>query len=127
MAGSLADFGWVAQQLEAELTSNAYGVYWFLQEGESLVAYVAGQLLFGDLEILRVYTDPAYRGRRLGQELLRAVLDDEDVDVAFLEVRSQYKAAVRLYTAVGFELVSIRKDYYKHPVDDAMNMMWKEE
>ncbi|XJS10970.1 ribosomal protein S18-alanine N-acetyltransferase [Aerococcaceae bacterium WGS1372] len=127
MEASLEDFHWGVRQLASELETNAYIHYWFLILGQSYVAYVAGQVLFGELEIVRVYTDPDCRGQGYGGLLLDEVLADSEVDTAFLEVRSQNQAALNLYRSVGFESVSTRKNYYKHPVDDAITMIWKEE
>lgn len=121
---SLSDFGWSPAQFESEV-SNRFIRYWFLRDGEMLQGYVAGQVLFGELEVLRVYIHPHFRGRRLGHILLEKAL--EDVDSAFLEVRSQHKFAIKLYQSVGFELVSLRENYYSHPVDDAVNMVWRKE
>lgn len=127
MAGSLGDFGWSESQLEDELATNSYVVYWILEADGQAVAYVAGQLLFGELELIRVYTHPSARGRGYGKRLLNTILQEEDLERSFLEVRSHNTAAVRLYAAVGFEMVSVRENYYKHPTDDAMMMTWREE
>lgn len=121
---SLSDFGWSPAQFESEV-SNRFIRYWFLRDGEKLQGYVAGQVLFGELEVLRVYIHPHFRGRRLGRVLLEKAL--EDVDSAFLEVRSQHQVAIKLYQSVGFELISLRENYYSHPVDDAVNMVWRKE
>lgn len=127
MESSLGDFHWQVDQLASELASNAYIHYWFLTEEGRYVAYVAGQVLLGELEVIRVYTEPAVRGRGYGRLLMGQVLSEKNIDVGFLEVRSQNQAAVRLYQSVGFEFVSRRKNYYKHPLDDALTMLWKEE
>lgn len=121
---SLPDFGWSSEQFESELT-NRFMRYWFLCDGDTIQGYVAGQVLFGELEVLRVYMDPRFRGRRLGNILLKRAL--KDVDSAFLEVRSQHQVAIKLYQSVGFELVSVRENYYSNPQDDAVNMVWRKE
>lgn len=127
METSLGDFHWQFAQLTSELATNTYIHYWFLKEEGRYVAYVAGQVLFGELEVIRVYTDPLARGRGYGRLLLRQVLSEKGIDVGFLEVRSQNQAAVHLYQGVGFKLMSTRKNYYKHPIDDALTMLWKGE
>lgn len=121
---SLHDFGWTPEQFESEVT-NRFMRYWFLYDGDTIQGYVAGQVLFGELEVLRVYMHPRFRGRRLGNILLKRAL--KDVDSAFLEVRSQHQVAIKLYQSVGFELVSVRENYYSNPQDDAVNMLWRKE
>lgn len=119
---SLPDFGWSVQQFESEW-NNEFIRYWFLKEDQNLKGYVAGQLLFGELEVLRVYVHGDFRGQHLGKVLLNKAL--ADVDSAFLEVRSQHQVAIKLYQSVGFEIVSLRENYYSKPTDDAVNMVWR--
>jgi len=39
---------------------------------------------------------------------------------AFLEVRQSNWPAVHLYRSLGFEVVSVRRDYYERPTEDAL-------
>jgi len=41
---------------------------------------------------------------------------------ALLEVRRSNEAARRLYESVGFRALATRRDYYSHPIEDALVM-----
>lgn len=121
---SLPAFGWQAHQFESEL-ENEFMVYWFIYEGDCCLGYLAGVVLFGELEVVRVFVSEGARSRGVGGELMGSALGE--VGLAFLEARSQNLPAVRLYQRAGFELVSVRVNYYSNPVDDAVIMVWKGE
>ncbi|MFX3789309.1 ribosomal-protein-alanine N-acetyltransferase, partial [Streptococcus suis] len=53
--------------------------------------------------------------------LMAAVMDWEG-DI-FLEVSESNSAAQALYTRQHFTKIGKRKDYYRHPVEDAVLMM----
>ena len=62
--------------------------------------------------------DPKWRGRKIGQALLRAAFDDLLMSPAkrmFLEVSEENAAAIKLYTREGFSTISRRQGYYPKP------------
>ncbi|WP_127755050.1 ribosomal protein S18-alanine N-acetyltransferase [Devosia sp. 1566] len=101
----------------------------FLQETEctTLVAcdprrQVAGfilvRLIGDEAELLSIAVEPKWRGKRVGQALLRAALDDllfTNARRMFLEVDERNSAALRLYRSHGFVEVGRRKGYYPRP------------
>lgn len=88
------------------------------ESGGVFVGYLLGVLLPPEGEIWRVAVLPEYRGRGIGESLVRAFLPREGC--CFLEVRESNLPAVRLYEKVGFLPVGRRKNYYKAPVEDAL-------
>ena len=48
----------------------------------------------------------------------------EGAEAATLEVRRSNTAAVALYTALGFAVEGVRKDYYEQPQEDAL-VLWR--
>lgn len=101
---------------------NPYTVY-YIEEG---IGYVAGVELAGELEILRCYISPAYRGQGYGYQLLRCVLEQSTLERCFLEVRVSNQRARSLYERVGFVTLGVRRNYYKNPNEDAIMMEWSE-
>ncbi|MET1071999.1 MAG: GNAT family N-acetyltransferase [Umezawaea sp.] len=87
------------------------GTYLGVFEDGALVA-MAGERLRppGWTEISAVCTDPAFRGRGLAGALVRAVAHGivERGDRPFLHATATNTPAIRLYTAMGFELVARR-------------------
>lgn len=58
-------------------------------------------------------------GRRLLDDALRWATETGTRQV-FLEVRQSNWAAMALYRAAGFDAVSVRRDYYERPREDAL-------
>ena len=90
------------------------------------IAYVIGRLIAPEGEIYRIAVKEEKRGRGIGYRLLSYALKTErgrGLETVFLEVRSRNIPARRLYEAHGFKEISIRKNYYKNPDDDAVIML----
>lgn len=119
---SLQEFHHSPQQLQDEL-QNPYMHYYI----EPHYGYISGQLLYRELEIIRVYIIPNQRNKGYGTQLLTTLLHDYHFDRVFLEVRSQHGIARRLYQNAGFSEIATRVGYYHHPTDDAIIMERKED
>lgn len=68
-----------------------------------------------ECELLTIAVDRRWRGKGVGQALLRAALEDMQTSPAramFLEVDEGNVAAIRLYRRFGFSQVGIRRGYY---------------
>lgn len=88
-----------------------------------ILAYCALQVVVDDLHILNLAVRPRARRRGLARRLLGIVLDigaRRGVQTAWLEVRQSNWEALELYRSVGFETVSVRRDYYGSPREDAL-------
>jgi [ribosomal protein S18]-alanine N-acetyltransferase len=86
-------------------------------------AYCVVQLVAGELQVQDLAVHPDHRGQGLARWLLSFVLGwaaRHGAEEAFLEVRRSNQAARRLYASCGFEEVSIRRDYYRFPTEDAL-------
>lgn len=71
----------------------------------------------GEEELLLVAVTPQFRGRGLGEALVRRVIADARTRRAerlFLETRHN-NPAISLYRKIGFEPIGVRKDYYNAP------------
>jgi len=92
-----------------------------------LVAWCAVWLIFDELHINTLAVHPDWRRQGLASLLLTHVLDDAvrlGADKATLEVRESNQAARRLYERFGFEVGGVRKEYYRHPTEDAL-ILWR--
>jgi len=84
--------------------------------GEQLVGYGVMSVGAGEAHILNLCITEGHRCRGLGRQLLRSLLECAAAagsGEAFLEVRPSNTAAIRLYLAVGFEQVGMRRGYYQ--------------
>ncbi len=91
-----------------------------------LVAYILGTLIAPEGEIYRIAVAPHKRQRGIGYRLLDYAVKTErgrGLETLFLEVRSRNTAARNLYRAYGFSEISLRKNYYRDPPDDAIIML----
>ncbi len=84
-------------------------------EGGVLLGHVLASAVAGEGEVLTVAVHPDARRRGLGRQLLHAlyrIWTEDDVAVAWLEVRDDNLAALALYEADGWESTGRRKGYY---------------
>ncbi|MBV9010934.1 MAG: ribosomal protein S18-alanine N-acetyltransferase [Pseudonocardiales bacterium] len=96
--------------------------YLSAREGDSVIGYV-GLVRAGDeAEIHTLAVDPIYQRRGIGRALLRAVLDHAVGATVFLEVRTDNESAIELYRSEGFDVIGIRRAYYRSSGADAFTM-----
>jgi ribosomal-protein-alanine N-acetyltransferase len=70
----------------------------------------------GEAHILNLCVQAEYRCLGVGRRLLTLLIDiarGAGMTDAFLEVRPTNTAAIRLYLAMGFEQVGVRRGYYQ--------------
>lgn len=77
----------------------------------------------GEVEILNLAVDPAYRRRGIARSLVLR-LAQYPVEVIYLEVRESNHAARNLYKMLSFQQVGIRDGYYQNPLEAAVVMKW---
>lgn len=90
---------------------------------EEVMGYVFLWKLIDDLHIANLAVRPTLRGQGWGRKLVLSSIylaGEWGLQKCMLEVRSSNEAARRLYESLGFDLVRIRKDYYRRPVEDAL-------
>ena len=86
----------------------------------TLVGYAGGWVVDGDVQILKVGTDPAWRRRGIARELLAHVAADArnlGAQTVSLEVRAGNEGAQALYQALGLAPVGTRPHYYSDRED----------
>lgn len=91
---------------------------WVLLHDRVITGYILAYVRSGECHILNFCVKPEMRGMGLGSQLLEHVLTfakDHGADMAILEVRPSNHPAIYLYHKVGFNEISVRKDYYATP------------
>jgi ribosomal-protein-alanine N-acetyltransferase len=109
--------------------ASAWGVDGYLEldflvaaeEGRIAGFLVARTLAADERELLNLAVDPLHRRRGIGRSLVKALLA-EAPGAVFLEVRESNRRARDLYKSLGFQEVSLRKNYYDHPPEAAIVM-----
>lgn len=102
---------------EATLASNQgerYLNYQLITEGE-MAAFAITQVVLDEATLFNIAVDPAFQRRGFGRELLEHLIDELEkrgVVTLWLEVRASNAAAIALYEHLGFNEVTIRRNYY---------------
>ncbi|MGH3784699.1 MAG: ribosomal protein S18-alanine N-acetyltransferase, partial [Pseudonocardiaceae bacterium] len=108
---------------EAFLEALAAGHHYLsAREGASLIGYVGLARVGSEAEVHTLAVDPAHQRRGIGRALLRAILDHAEGATVFLEVRTDNDSAIRLYRSEGFDVIGIRRGYYRPSGADAFTM-----
>lgn len=93
--------------------------------GEGVIGFSCAWHVAAEAHLMRIATDPRFRRRGIGRDLLCAVLARAQSASCLhitLEVASTNAPAVALYRAWGFREIGRRKGYYRVPPDDALVM-----
>ena len=102
------------------------GMCFTATDESGVIGYIVGRKIPPEGEIYRIAVREDKRQRSIGYRLLSYALKTESgdgVETVFLEVRSKNEPARGLYKAYGFKEISIRKNYYQNPADDAIIMV----
>lgn len=112
------------EALESEL-ANPAAAYLVLLVGGSVCGYAGAHLALDTADIIDVAVSPEHRGRGLGRLLLRALIETlsrRGAKKIFLEVRPSNSPARALYSRAGFARISVRRNYYHDPDEEALVM-----
>ncbi len=120
------DTPWSRSMFAGELVKpggESRGVF----NGAGLVAYCVTSRYIDAWHVMNVAVDPEHRRRGLARLLLETLFRETDGDGTrgfTLEARVSNESAIRLYLALGFEAVGIRRAYYTDNREDA-TIMWR--
>jgi [ribosomal protein S18]-alanine N-acetyltransferase len=119
---------WTRDMYEWELRNRSVcHIYVVRTPGCRVAGFCAFWLVVDEIHINNIAMRPQYRGRGLGTALVHRVLA-EGMQLgairATLEVRASNEGARRLYERLGFYVAATRRNYYTHPVEDALILWW---
>lgn len=113
---------WSENSIASEL-GNRLSHWLVALDGEKVVGYVGSQTVLEETDMMNIAVHPAYRKQGIATELIEAliqVLKERGSHSLMLEVRESNNPAKELYLKMGFELVGIRKNYYRNPKENAL-------
>jgi ribosomal-protein-alanine N-acetyltransferase len=116
--------GWSAQAFADLFSVN--GTQALLAQGNKGFGIV--RILGEEAEIITLAVLPEHQKQGIGKAVTKAMLrlaEGQGVKSVFLEARKSNEAAQALYANAGFEIISMRKDYYSNPAgssEDAVIM-----
>ncbi|CPR14417.1 Ribosomal-protein-S18p-alanine acetyltransferase [Brenneria goodwinii] len=86
-----------------------------LSRDGQMVAYAITQTVLDEATLFNLAVHPSHQRRGIGRELLEHLiqqLEKRDILTLWLEVRASNAGAIALYECLGFNEVSLRRDYY---------------
>lgn len=121
---------WRARDYE-QLAADPRGTILLAEPDDQMLPEVLGFLAFyrldGEAELWNLGIAPEHRRRGIARALLQEAchrLTGAGVHRFFLEVRESNMPAVELYRSFGFLPQTRRKDYYQHPKEDALVLVY---
>jgi ribosomal-protein-alanine N-acetyltransferase len=120
---------WSRDAFASELMQT-YTVYLVAKDGDRVVGHAGMHVVWEDAHVTNVAVLPEYRGRGIGERLMRELIARavaRGANRMTLEVRASNTPAQNLYRKLGFITLpgAIRKGYYTDTGEDAI-VMWKD-
>lgn len=118
---------WSKSSLEL-LTKEGIGVGMVCSSDGKVCAYGGMIVAVDEGQITNIATHPDYRRRGYGRAIVESLIKyakNNGLDSISLEVRESNKAAIELYTRLGFKVEGKRKDFYVKPTESALIMIWR--
>lgn len=106
--------------------SNRSAYYAIARVDDKIVGYSGMWIIMDEAHITTIGVDPEYRGRKIGEQVLIAMLEEAQrrgARRATLEVREHNEVAQNLYRKYGFIPIAIRRGYYSDNGENAV-VMW---
>lgn len=95
-----------------------------LTEQDQIVAFTICQTVLDEATLFNIAVDPNFQAKGYGKRLLSALIErlrEQGILTLWLEVRESNLAAQKLYDSLGFNEVTIRKNYYPTPSGEREN------
>lgn len=115
---------WSKQTFIDELSSEN-GHYITLNDNGKILGYTGFRFVLDEGHITTLAVDKKKRKKGIGTKLIEQLLKDaKDAGLGklFLEVRQSNIPAQKIYKKLGFKVIDRRREYYQHPVEDALVM-----
>ncbi|KZE65647.1 ribosomal-protein-alanine acetyltransferase [Fictibacillus phosphorivorans] len=119
---------WSREAFYREIVENQFAYYLVIEDSFQPIGYCGIWLVMDEAHVTNIAILPSYRGRRLGEMLMREAIKlarTQGARTMTLEARVSNHVAQNLYKKLGFEAGGIRKNYYSDNGEDAL-VMWVE-
>ncbi|MBQ8409533.1 MAG: ribosomal protein S18-alanine N-acetyltransferase [Clostridia bacterium] len=116
---------WSRKSLEL-LTNEGIGVGMVCRKDGIVCAYGGMLVAVDEGQITNIATHPDFRRMGYGRAVVEALIryaKNNRLDSISLEVRESNRAAIALYSALGFKVEGKRKDFYTKPTEAALVMI----
>jgi ribosomal-protein-alanine N-acetyltransferase len=120
---------WTREMYEAELKNTGVSFFFLARSDQhGVVGFCSFWRVLDELHINNLAVMPGRRREGIGSALLTHVVREGTklgAKRATLEVRRSNEIARHLYERFGFTVAGVRRNYYNHPIEDAL-VLWRE-
>ena len=116
---------WSYEDIQKSL-NDPYTVFYVACTEKEIRGYIGLRFGMDTADILTICVAEKYRHCGIGGKLLTEAIQrvrEWELDPLFLDVRESNLPARRLYESFGFTALTVRKNYYRDPVEDAVVMI----
>lgn len=116
---------WSEQALLNTLEDSKAVFFTAVADNGTVLGYAGLHDILGEGYVDNIAVFPQYRGMGIGEALTRALIEyARTASLVFLtlEVRAGNESAVCLYHKLGLQEEGRRKNFYRHPTEDALIM-----
>jgi len=121
---------WTREMYLAELGRQNVSFFHLARDAQRrVVGFCSFWRVLDELHINNLAVLPSHRRQGVASALLASVLLEggrRGTRRAILEMRSSNEVARRLYERFGFTVAGVRREYYSHPVEDAI-VLWRDD
>lgn len=116
--------GWSAQSFRAEAEKDN-GIVIACYADMCVAGLICGYFAGDEADITSVAVDEDYRRQGIAMQLIAEFEKSlpDYISEIFLEVRESNTPAILLYRKCGFEKLSVRKNFYENPPENAVVMV----
>ena len=97
--------------INKEIISDTDSVYNYMDNAKVL-GYLEIRLVDGVIDIMNLYVNEEDRKKGVATALMNKMIEEENYSRIMLEVNENNTEAIRLYTRLGFQEISLRERYY---------------
>ena len=104
----------VKEIMGKKITNNPFSKCLGYFENNEIIGFLDFSVIYEKIEINDIYVSEEYRNLGIASKLLEYMINSiEEIDNITLEVRVDNEIAINLYKKFGFEIIGVRKNYYK--------------
>lgn len=113
---------------EIENQLNLEDMYYFVAVmEEEVVGYLCAKTVLDEVDLWYIAVEPECQKKGIASQLLMEFIKcmiSQKMQTITLEVRKSNQSAIHLYKKYHFKEISVRKDYYRNPIEDAVILQY---
>ena len=113
---------WSLQSIKESVQSDN-SIFFVACDADELLGFAVVYYTIPEAELPDIVVSSSARRQHVATELLQTIIGEiisKGAKELFLEVRESNEPAISLYSKFGFEQISIRKNFYRNPDENAL-------